>query len=141
MSSTFEWIQFPEGKARFAGTFRCWDEQGRKTFALELRKREYFGEIKRRYVENDSDYDIVVDAFGYGRGENVAMPGTDVREIFTPHEEAIAGALVVQLVHAGAAFVDPPTILDEAKDSRFMGKVIFQEGWMLVDSDRTEAQE
>lgn len=60
---TFDWVQFPEGLARFSGTFRCWDEQGRKTFALLIRGNEYFGEIKRAYLENHNDYSLVIDAF------------------------------------------------------------------------------
>lgn len=135
MSQTFDWVQLPGGRARFSGTFRCWDEQGRKTFALELRGREYFGEIKRSYLQNHSDYNIVVDAFGYGQGGDVAMPGPGTRETFTPDEEAVARAMVVALVHAGLKFIDPPTILDETEDSHFMGEIIFQDGWILVRSD------
>jgi hypothetical protein len=136
MSKTFDWVQFPEGRARFSGTRRCWDEKGRKTLALEIRGNEYFGEIKRSYLENQNDYNIVIDAFGYGRGEDVGMPGmADVREIFTPDEEAVARALVVQLVQAGLKFDDPPTVLDQTETSHFMRKVIFQDGWMAVRSD------
>ncbi len=46
----FDWVQFPEGKARFAGTKRCWDEQGHITFALELNGVEYFGEIDQVFL-------------------------------------------------------------------------------------------
>ena len=44
---TFDWMQFPEGRARFSGEVRGWDELGHETFALELRGKEYFGEIKK----------------------------------------------------------------------------------------------
>ena len=91
---TFDWVKFPEGLARFAGTLLCWDEQGRKTFALSLRGNEYFGEIKRTYLEKNNDYNIIIDAFGYGRGEDVGMPGTGARGVFTSDEEAIARSLV-----------------------------------------------
>lgn len=143
-SGTFDWVQFPEGRARFSGTFRCWDEQGRKTFALELRGKEYFGEIDNAFLENQNDYNIVIDAFGYSSGQDVGygMPSTgdtgisdgEVREVFTPEEEAIARVLVVQLVRAGLEFDDPPTVLDQTETSHFMGKVVFREGWMLVGS-------
>jgi hypothetical protein len=128
----FAWVQFPEGRARFAGTFRCWDELGRKTFSLEICGNEYFGEVKRAYLENHNDYNIVIDAFGYGRGEDVDMPGTDVRGSFTSDEEAIARSLVTQLVQAGLEFEDPPTVLDQTETSHFMGEITFQNGWMLV---------
>ena len=130
---TFDWVQFPEGLARFAGTFRCWDEQGRKTFALYLHGNEYFGEIKRTYLENHNDYNIVIDAFGYGRGEDVGMPGTGAREVFTSDEEAIARFLVVRLIQAGLKFDDPPTILDQTESSHFIGGITFLDRWMDVD--------
>lgn len=132
---TFDWVQFPEGLARFAGTFRCWDEQGRKAFALLIRGNEYFGEIKRAYLENHNDYNLVIDAFGYGRGEDVGMPGAGAREAFGSDEEAIARSLVIQLVQAGLEFDDPPTILDQTENSRFMGGIAFHDGWMLVESN------
>jgi hypothetical protein len=131
---TFDWMRFPEGLARFAGTFRCWDEQGRKTFALDLRGNEYFGEIKRTYLENHNDYNIVIDAFGYSRGEDVGMPGAGARGVFTSDEEAISRSLVIRLIHAGLEFDDPPTILDQTETSHFMGGITFRDGWMLVES-------
>ncbi len=130
--SPFDWVQFPEGRARFAGTFRCWDETGRKTFALEFDGNEYFGEIKRSYLENQNDYNIAIDAFGYGRGEDVGMPGAAARGVFTADDEVIARNLVIQLIQAGLEFDDPPTVLDQTATSRFMGKVEFQDGWILV---------
>lgn len=132
---TFRWVQFPEGRARFSGIRRCWDEQGRDTFALELRGNEYFGEIKAAYLDNDNDYNVVIDAFGYGRGEDVGMPGKDARGVFTPDEEAIARALVVQLVQAGLEFGEPPSVLHQTEFSHFMGKIVFQDGWILINSD------
>lgn len=133
---TFEWVEFPEGRARFAGTRRCWDEQGRKTFSLEMRGHEYFGEISRSYLDNHNDYNVVIDTFGYGRGEDVGMPGTEAREVFTREEEMHARSLVVQLVQAGLKFEDPPTVLDQTNTSHFMGQIIFQNGWMLIESNR-----
>ncbi|MGG6462594.1 hypothetical protein [Solilutibacter silvestris] len=133
--SPFDWVQFPQGRARFAGTFRCWDETGRKTFALELHGREYFGEIKRSYLENQNDYNIAIDAFGYGRGEDVGMPGADARGVFTADDEVIAHNLVIQLIQAGLEYADPPTVLDQTETSRFMGKVEFQDGWILVAAE------
>jgi hypothetical protein len=139
VSQTFDWVQFPEGRARFAGGYRCWDEEGRETFVLELRGHEYFGQIDSAFLDNHNDYNIVIDAFGYGRGEDVGMPGTEVREVFTPEEEAIAQTLVIQLVQAGLEFEDPPFHLTQTDTSHFMGKITFKDGWMLVSSDRIGA--
>lgn len=146
MSQTFDWIQFSEGRARFAGGYRCWDEEGRDTFALELRGNQYFGEIDNAFLDNHNDYNLVIRAFGYGRGEDVGMPGVGdvdvlgvgVRGIFTPEGEAIARTLVLQLVQAGLEFEDPPIVLDQTDTSHFMGKITFQEGWMLVWSDHID---
>jgi hypothetical protein len=131
---TFDWVQFPEGLARFAGTFRCWDEEGRKTFALHLGGNEYFGEIKRTYLENHKDYNIFIDAFGYGRGEDVGMPGAGARGVFTSDEEAMAQSLVVRLIQAGLEFDDPPAILHQTESSRFIGGITLLDRWMLVES-------
>jgi len=137
-SNTFDWVEFPEGRARFASGVRGWDELGRDTFALDLRGHEYFGEIKNLFLANHNDYNIVIDSFGYGWKSAVGMPGgTGVREVFTPEEEVKARALVVQLIQAGLSFVEPPNILNQTDTAHFMGEIIFQEGWMLVESNRS----
>ena len=74
--STFEWIEFPEGRARFAGGFRCWDELGRETFAIELRGCQYFGQIDNEFLENGNDYNLRIDAFGYGRAVSTCKRNT-----------------------------------------------------------------
>jgi len=135
---TFDWVEFPEGRARFSGTHRGWDELGHKTFALELRGHEYFGEIKRSYLTNHNDYNLVIDAFGYGSPTaiGIGMPGgIGARDAFTLEEEVKARALVIQLIQAGLNFDDPPTILDQTDTSHFMGKIFFQDGWMLIESN------
>jgi hypothetical protein len=134
-SKTFDWMQFPEGRARFSGEVRGWDELGHETFALELRGNEYFGEIKNSFLDNHNDYNIVIDAFGYVFEIEVGMPGAEAREVFTREEEAIARSLVVQLIQAGLELEDPPSALNQMETSHFMGKVIFHGGWIHVRSD------
>lgn len=63
------------------------------------------------------------------------MPGAGGREVFWSDEEAIARSLVIQLVQAGLGFDDPPTILDQTENSRFMGGIAFHDEWMLVESN------
>lgn len=127
---TFDWMQFPEGRARFSGEVRGWDELGHETFALELRGKEYFGEIKNLFLENHDDYNIVIDAFGYGWEKEVGMPGTGAREVFTASESTVARALVVGLIQAGFELEDPPFFLEPP--SNFMGEINFKDDWMLV---------
>lgn len=138
-NKTFEWIQFPEGRARFAGGVRGWDELGHETFALELRGNEYFGEIKRSYLDNHNDYNVLIDAFGYVWEIEVSIPGAEARENFTPEEEATARILIVQLVQAGLKFEIPPSRLNQTETSHFMGNIVFQDGWILVRSDHAGA--
>ncbi len=44
---TFDWVQFPEGQARFSGGIRGADEIGHETFAVEINSSVYYGEIKK----------------------------------------------------------------------------------------------
>lgn len=134
MSNAFNWIEFPEGYARFCGGVRGWDERGHETFALVLRGREYFGEIKRSYLDNHNDFNIVFDSLGYRMEIDVGMPGRGARPVFTSEEEAIARALAVRLVQFGLVLAVPPYQLSQLENSRFMGKIFFREGWMLVDT-------
>ena len=41
----FDWLNFGEGRARFVGSIRGWDEIGHEAFAVEVGGREYYGEI------------------------------------------------------------------------------------------------
>ena len=123
-------MQFPEGRARFSGEVRGWDELGHETFALDLRGKEYFGEIKNLFLENHDDYNIVIDAFGYGWEKEVGIPGTGAREVFTASESTVARALVVGPIQAGLKLEDPPFILEPP--SSFMGEINFKGNWMLV---------
>ncbi|MCC7633787.1 hypothetical protein [Stenotrophomonas rhizophila] len=132
MSGTFDWVEFPEGRARFSGIRRGWDEQGRHTFSIELRGAEYFGQIKRNFPKNDDDYEVAIDAFGYGLGETVGMPGPGVRDVFTADEVVIAKALVTGLVQAGFEFVEPPSIFLVRNIANFTGRILFDEDWVLA---------
>ena len=132
--SVFDWIQFPEGRARFGGGVRGWDELGHETFALELRGIEWFGEIKRTYLANGNDYNLVIESFGYRWERDVGVPGAGARSVFALGEEATARSLIVQLIEAGLNFEAPPYQLGQLEHSHFMGEIIFQGGWMLVDA-------
>ncbi|MBS0201026.1 MAG: hypothetical protein JSR70_11300 [Proteobacteria bacterium] len=130
--SPFDWVQFPEGRARFAGTFRCWDETGRKAFALELQGNEYFGEIQRAFLPNGNDYNIEIVSFGYGAGNCVGMQMVGTCRVFTITEIEIIQTMIIELVAAGKRFPDPPSLLDQYADAHFMGEVIFRDGWILA---------
>ncbi len=125
----FDWVQFAEGRARFSGIMRGWDERGHTTFALELNGVEYFGEIDQVFLPDRHNFNIEVISFGYRRGEDVGMP--NAAAVFSLHEIGIAERLIIQLVKNGVARVRPPNILQQAEDSRFMG-LVFRDGWVLA---------
>lgn len=138
---TFEWQQFPEGRARFSGGIRGWNERGYDTFAVELEGEVVYGEIARTFLPNHNDYNIQVVSFGYGMQENVGIlneNGTlpNAQGIFPSAYLQHVQALVVQLVRVGLHFQKRPALLTEYADAHFQGKVIFPAGWAVGASAR-----
>lgn len=129
---TFEWQQFPEGRARFAGGIRGWDERGHDVYAVELQGRVVYGEIDNAFLPNHNDYNIEVVSFGYGIEENVGIPEPSSRGAYTEAELQIVRSLIMRLIEAGLKFELRPTILRETSKSHFMGKIVFREGWANV---------
>ena len=66
---TFEWHEFPEGRAQFSGSIRGDDERGHDTFAIELDGFVTYGGIDSVFLANDNDFNIrvVTTATGYER--------------------------------------------------------------------------
>jgi len=132
----FEWQQFPEGRARFAGGIRGWDERGHDTFAVELEGEIVYGEIDTSFLPNHHDFNVQVVSFGYGMRENVGIlneggPGPHAQGTFPSAYLQRVQSLVVQLVRAGLSFEKRPSVLEEMPNSHFMGKVLFPEGWAV----------
>lgn len=133
---TFEWQQFPEGRARFSGGMRGWDERGYDTFAVELEGEVVYGDIARAFLPNHHDYNVQVISFGYGMRENVGIlndgsPGRHAQGTFSPAYLQRVQALVVQLVRAGLRFEERPAILTDFINGHFQSKVIFPDGWAV----------
>lgn len=138
---TFDWLQFPEGRARFSGGVRgIMDEQRHETFAVEVDGEEYFGEIQNAFLPNGNDYNIEIVSFGYGRDGDIGMPmrGRTCR-VFTATEASTIQALITQLIAAGMHYPDRPSILKEYPDAHFMGQILYRDGWILVADDGTAA--
>lgn len=131
----FDWMTFPDGRARFSGIKRGWDEQGHVTFALEVNETEHFGEIDQLFLPDAHNFNLEVISFGYGRGEDVGMPGAATA--FTQEELGVAKRLIENLVTAGLNLERPPNILAQTDKSRFFGEILFREGWALVKSGET----
>ncbi len=134
---TFDWVQFPEGQARFSGGIRGIDEQGHETFAVHVGGIEYFGEIEADFLPNQNDYNIRVLSFGYGTDKYVGMPMLGTCRIFTTDEIGLIQTLITKLIAAGLQFSDRPFLLLETANSHFMGKVIFQDGWVLLKDEES----
>lgn len=125
-------MQFPEGRARFSGGGRSWDERHHFTFAIDVDGHEYFGELERRFLPNDNDYNIGVLSFGYRSNTAVGMPMLESCQKFALAEVETVQTLIVQLIDAGTRFSKRPSLLTEYPDAHFMGEVIFRDGWVLV---------
>lgn len=126
---TFEWVQFPEGRARFDGGIRGGDERRHETYALELEGKTQFGEIDSAFVANGNDYNVEVISFGYGMIENVGNPHQNARGTYTEAQLKIVRSLVAQLIRNSLQFEERPSILRETSKSHFLGKILFREGW------------
>lgn len=124
---TFDWLQFPEGRTRFSGTKRGWDEKGHVTFSLEIDGMVRHGEMDQVFLENGSDYNIEILSFGCGRGEDVGMPGAQAA--IGQDLLKAARSLITSLIQAGLGFKGPPNILMQTSDSHFMGRFHFGDGW------------
>ncbi|MEA9579843.1 hypothetical protein VC218_13330 [Xanthomonas nasturtii] len=130
----FNWLQFPQGRARFSGGVRgIVDEQRHETFAVDIDGTAYFGEIQRDFLPNNNDYNIAVVSFGYASDADVGMPMPSACRVFPAELVDAIGALIVQLIAAGATWDDRPALLTEYPTARFMGDVNFKDGWILVD--------
>ena len=70
---TFDWVDLPQGRARFSGIQRCWDERGRVTFCVEVAGTSLYGEIDQAFHGDGDHYDLEVVSFGHDWAR-VAMP-------------------------------------------------------------------
>ena len=132
---TFEWVDLPEGRARFSGGVRGVDEQGHDTIAVEVDGDEYFGEIEPVFLPNNNDYNVEIVSFGYYAKTSFGMPMLAACQVFTTAQVKTIQRLIVQLVAAGMEFADRPNILMEFPNAHFMGEVLFRDGWVLVKED------
>jgi len=133
--SPFDWLELPNGRARFSGGIRGFDELRHETFAAEVDGREYFGEIGRTFLPNGNDFNIEVLSFGYGNRGYVGMPMRSTCRVFTAAEIEKIQALTVQLIAAGTRFKDRPTLLTEYPNAHFMDQVFFRNGWVLATDE------
>ncbi|CAB3665623.1 hypothetical protein [Achromobacter dolens] len=54
----FDWVSATEGRARFAGGIRSWDERGHDIYAADVDGKVMYGEIARTFLPNQDDFNI-----------------------------------------------------------------------------------
>lgn len=137
-----DWVTFKQGRARFAGGIRGWDEVGHETFAVELGDRVLYGEIKTSFLPDGNNFNIEIVSFGYFSQGDVAMPRpgrTSTR--LSPDDLVLARSLISELVsHVSQEddSVEKPFVMSSDSESRFAGNVHFADHWVLEASDRDD---
>lgn len=127
----YDWVDFEDGRARFCGGIRGWDELGHETFCVALNGQSWYGEIVKLFEPEGADFSSVILSFGYDRSDNVGMPAS-ARATFSAFDAEKIKAMVTRLVPIVAQCDDPPFVLSRGKTSRFSGKVVFREGWINI---------
>lgn len=129
----FEWIEFPQGRVRYAGGSKGRDEPPIETFAIELHGQVRYGEIKKSFLSNRHDYNLEVVSFGWSKQEwygSVPVPG-QCSVLFANDLETVQ-ALLCEAVQVWRTFSTRPFFLTEYPDSHFRGDVLFRDGWALT---------
>ncbi|AKP92235.1 hypothetical protein [Achromobacter ruhlandii] len=109
----FDWVPAAEGRVRFAGSIRGWDERGHDTYAVDVDGKVMYGEIARTFLPNQNDFNFQIVSFGYGVREHVGMPwpadhdshARDISDAETPQR---VQSRLARLIRAGLHFEDRP---------------------------------
>lgn len=134
---TFDWVQFPEGRARFSGGVRGADELGHETFAIDIDGEIYYGEVRRIFLPNGNDFNIEIVSIGWPGTDWIGMSMPGMCHAFSTDEIDRVKLLIVQLIKAGASSVVRPNFLNEYSDAHFMGQIFFRDGWSLHKEGET----
>jgi hypothetical protein len=135
----FDWVEFPEGRARFSGGIRGADEQGHETFAVEINSSVYYGEVKKTFLPDKSNYNLEIISFGYFDIKDVGGPMRQpVINYFSETDARQVQNLITGLVSAASRWESKPSVMSQSEYSRFMQEIYFQDGWMLMKNDAQE---
>ena len=133
---TFEWIDFPQGRIRYAGGKRGRDESPIETFAAEIYGRKYYGEIRKAFLPDRHNYKLEVVSFGWPKHDWFGTtPDPQYCAAFSSKDIAEVQRLIRQAVPRWLALEDRPSIVTEYADSHFAGEVVFRHGWALLRDD------
>jgi len=129
---TFEWIDFPQGRVRYAGTARGRDEPPINVFAVEILGSIHHGEIKRNFFSDGARFDVEIVSFGWFKEDwcgTVPVPAYSAA--FTASQINDVQALICQAVAIWDQMANKPSFLSSTK-ACFTGDIAFREGWVLV---------
>jgi hypothetical protein len=130
-----DWRAFDEGRARFSGMTRGWDEAGHETFAVELHGQAWYGEIKKQWRPDGLGYDLEILSFGYTAMSEVGMPldpGSPLIGVFPLEDIDTVQMCVLKLIATFADLQEKPSVLSEKHGAKFSGRVSFRDHWALV---------
>lgn len=137
-SKTFEWVAFPEGRIRYAGSARGRDEPPIETFAVEISGSVHYGEIKRIFLPDGKSYGIEIVSFGWlTKNWPGVEPDPRLASSFTTRQLADVQSLICRAVAVWDGFDDKPFFLFSTK-SHFNGSIEFLEGWALIKDGTDE---
>lgn len=139
-----DWVNFEEGRARFSGGIRGWDEIGHETFGVEFDGVELYGEVKSDFLPDGYSFNIEIVSFGYFSKGDVAMPRPGQSSTMLS-SSAIkkAQSLIVQLVAYTSKLglsEEKPFVMLVTEKSRFMGEIFFSTNWIFTPEDPVESE-
>lgn len=136
-SGVFDWVAFPEGRARFCGGVRGADQAGHEAFAVEIGDRTHYGEISSVWPD-ERHFNLRVDSFGFSSVDQLGMPlsaSSPFIEKFCPADVALIQSLIMKLVQTFQRRTERPFVMEMDDEDEFLGKVEFKERWVLVASE------
>jgi hypothetical protein len=132
--SIFNWVNLNQGRARFSGGIRGADEQGHETFAVEVNSSIYYGEIKKTFLPDKSNYNLEIVSFGYFDVKDVGGP---MRQPIINHFSEVDARrvqnLITALVSSASTWESKPSVMSQSDYSRFMQEIHFRDEWIVVD--------
>lgn len=128
-----DWVEFPEGRARFAGGTRGagTDDNPHEAFSIELGGHEYFGELRDSWID-DYHFNIEVVSFGWSGKDWIGMPTPGLCARFTEGQITSIKGLVLKLIEAASTFEEKPFVIGNGPS--FTGSVVFLDGWALLEA-------
>lgn len=135
-----DWVDFKEGRARFSGGIRGWDEVGHQTFGVEMDGRELYGEVRTAFLPDGYNFNIEVVSFGYFSKDDVGMPrlgqsSTSLSSVAAKKARSLIVQLVTYTSELGKSEERPIVMLITDK-AQFMGTVFFSNNWVFISDDQ-----